>query len=232
MIVREVPGGLELITQPDHAHVARTIMEHCVLLAHNPRREVILHAIAEHDNGWTEEDAAPTINPDTGEVFDFVSAPPAVRHAVWPRGVARLSGDPWAAALVAQHAVTVYDRFRSDTSWTTFFAQMEQTRDEFVRMSEGPADLLTSDYAFVRLGDLISLTFCTGWTDEQRFGDWTVQRSGTRILVEPDAFGGACIPFRIAARQLDCQRFGSNALLREALSGATTTTLHGEVIGT
>src|SRR5262245_38554058 len=126
MIVRPSPDGIHLITQPDHAHVARTIMEHCVPLANNPRRDAILHAVGEHDNGWTDEDAAPTVNPDTGEVIDFVNAPLAVRHSVWPRGVARLGNDPWAAALVAQHAVTVYDRFRSDAAWSTFFGQMEQ----------------------------------------------------------------------------------------------------------
>ena len=71
-------------------------MEHCVPLASRPRRDAILHAIAEHDNGWAEGDAAPSVNPATGQIFDFISAPIAVRQGVWPRGVARLAGDPWA----------------------------------------------------------------------------------------------------------------------------------------
>ena len=199
--------------------------------ADHPRRDAILHAIAEHDNGWTEEDALPTINPDTGEIYDFVSAPATVRHSVWPRGVARLRAEPWAAALVAQHAMTVYDRFRSDTAWTTFFADMEQTRDALLCASDGSYGALEADYPFVRLGDLISLTFCTGWTDEQRFADWTIQRSGNRIVVTPDAFGGACIRFRIAAKQVHSQRFESDAMLREALSKANTTTFVGDVAG-
>ena len=232
MIVRAVPGGLELITQPDHAHVARTIMEHCVPLANNPRRDAILHAVGEHDNGWAEEDAAPTINPDTGEVFDFVSAPLAIRHAVWPRAVARLRDNPWAAALVAQHAMTVYDRFRSDAAWSAFYVQMEQMRDNLVRASKLPDNRLAADYAFVRLGDLISLTFCTGWVEEQRFGDWRIQRVANRIVVTPDAFGGARIPFRVAARQLHVERFATNAMLRQALSEATTSMLTGEVVST
>ena len=49
------------MTQSDHAHLARMIMEHCVPLAAWPRRDAILHAIHEHDNGWAEEDAAPTV---------------------------------------------------------------------------------------------------------------------------------------------------------------------------
>ena len=113
-------------------------MEHCVPLATRPRRDAILHAIAEHDNGWAEEDAAPRVNPATGQVFDFVTAPASVRQIVWPRGVARLAGDPWAAALVAQHAITVYDRFRPESEWAPFFAEMEAARDEMLRASGLP----------------------------------------------------------------------------------------------
>src|SRR5687768_1060872 len=125
MIVCVRHDVLQLITQPDHAHLARRIMERCVPLAVRPRRDRILRAIGEHDNGWAEEDAAPTVNPASGDVADFVHAPLSVRHRVWPRAVARLANDPWAAALVAQHALTVYERFRMDAAWATFFAGME-----------------------------------------------------------------------------------------------------------
>ena len=74
-------------------------MEHHVPLAGQVRRDVILETIAEHDNGWAEEDAAPSVNPETGRIYDFVNAPLNVRHRVWPRAVARLEEDPWAAAL-------------------------------------------------------------------------------------------------------------------------------------
>src|SRR3954465_12508037 len=105
-------------------------MEHCVPLAARPRRDAILHAIAEHDNGWAEEDAAPSVNPADGTIVDFISAPPSVRHGVWSRGVGRLAHGPWVAALVAQHAITVYDRFRDQAEWRRFFVEMEATRDE------------------------------------------------------------------------------------------------------
>jgi Protein of unknown function (DUF3891) len=206
-------------------------MEHCVPLASRPRRQAILHAIGEHDNGWAEPDAAPTLSSDTGRVVDFVSAPLNVRQTVWPRGVARLSDDPWAAALVAQHALTIYDRFRPDPEWTSFFAEMEAARDAMVRASERPLDDLLSDYALVRLADLISLTFCTGWTDEQRFRDWAIKLSGTRVVVSPDVFGGMKIPIEITAKEIRNQPFRSDAELHRAWSEAKTTTLRGEVEG-
>jgi Protein of unknown function (DUF3891) len=231
VIVRAVRDGVQLITQPDHAHLARRIMEHCVPLAAAPRREAILHAIAEHDNGWTEEDAAPTVNPVTGRVTDFVSAPLSVRHSVWPRAIARLADDPWAAALVAQHAITVYDRFRPAEDWQPFFTGMEAARSEMLLASGLPLDDLAGDYPFVRLADLISLTFCVGWTEEQRFGDWTIQLAGIRVIVTPDAFGGATIPIQVNATVIRDRPFQSDEALREALSEAAATTLQGEVAG-
>ncbi len=231
MIVRPVHDGLLLITQPDHAHLAARIMEHCVPLAVLPRREAILHAIKEHDNGWAETDAAPVVDTRTGDVADFVNAPLGVRHGVWPRAVARLAADPWAAALVAHHAVTVYERFRSDPAWTMFFGEMEAARDRMVRASGLPFDDLVHDYLFVRLADLISLTFCTGWTDEQRFGGWTVQLTGTRVVVAPDPFGEAIIPGEIGAKKIRHPPYRSDAEVQAAVSGATPATLRGDVAG-
>lgn len=206
-------------------------MERCVPLASRPRREAILHAIGEHDAGWAEEDAAPTVNPQTRGVADFVSVPVRVRHAVWPRTIAQLADDPWAAALVAQHALYVYDRFRSDAEWTPFFIEMETARAAMVRASGTPLEELAADYPFVRLGDLISLTFCTGSTGEQRFGDWSIQLSGWRVVVTPDPFGAARVPIQIAARTVSGRSFQSDVELRDALTAAPMTTLRGEVTG-
>jgi hypothetical protein len=231
MIVRSFEDRVQLVTQPDHAHLARRIMEDCVPLATRARRDAILHAVAEHDNGWAEVDAAPGVGADSGSVLDFITVPLEVRHGVWPRGIARLAGDPWAAALVAQHALTVYSRFQSDKDWTAFFVEMEAARDAMLRASGRPLADLLDDYPFLRLGDLISLAFCTGSSDEQRFGDWTVQLSGTRVVVTPDMFGGEAIPFEVEARTIRNRPYRSDAELRDALREATVTTLRGDVSG-
>lgn len=231
MIVRISQGGIQLITQPDHAHLARRVMEHCVPLATRPRRDAILRAIGEHDNGWTEEDAAPRANPLTGQVVDFINAPAEVRQRVWPRGVTRLADDAWAAALVAQHAIVVYDRFRSNPEWAPFFAEMERLRNAMLDASTFPLAELLSDYVFVRLADLISLSFCVGATDELRFDHWAVRLSGTRVVVTPDAFGGSELPIEIRMMEIRDERFDSDAALRLALSEAVSTMLRGVVTG-
>lgn len=231
MIVRPLDTGILLITQPDHARLAREVIEHHTGLVGHPRRASVLTAVGEHDNGWAEEDAEPTVNPDTGEVTDFINASLWVRHTVWPRGVARLADEPWAAALVAQHAMTVYDRFRGDREWTSFFEGMEGERDAMVRASGLTRAELDEDYPFVRLGDLISLTFCAGWTEPQEFGHWRVERSGVRVTVSPDPFGGATIPITIQGLEIRKGPFESNEELRAAIGQGVRLTLRGEVAG-
>lgn len=229
MIVRPRHESILLITQPDHAHLAGLIMARSAGLHEHPRRASILRAVADHDNGWREEDDRPMVHRESGEVVDFVTAPLAVRHRVWPRAVERLKEDPWAAALVAQHAITVYDRYRPDRAWDDFFAEMEGARDAILRVIAGRLEDLQSDYVHVRLGDLISLAFCTGWSDEQRFGEWTVQLHGDDVRVAPDPFGGVDVPLRIDARELRRRTFRSDEDLRHTIRQAPVVTLTGRV---
>jgi len=227
MIVRPAASGCVLITQPDHAQLARRIMEHCVSLVENPRREIILRAIGDHDNGWAATDAEPAVNPDTGDVLDFIHAPQDLRQGVWPLTVAGLADEPYAAALVANHAMFAYDRFREDAGWAGFFVTMESSRREMLLASGFTMEQLLEDYAFLRLGDLISLAFCTGSTTTQPFRDWTVQLVGPRVVVTPGIFGGAPVPFEVAARAVR-PPFASNAELQAALARSATAMIQGE----
>jgi hypothetical protein len=232
VIVRPAHDGVHLITQPDHAHLAAKIIEHVVTLDARPRRDAILLAVAEHDNGWAEEDAAPILNPATGRVADFVNVPLAVRHRVWPRAIRRLEQRPWTAALVAQHALVVYDRFRWETEWTPFFDGMESARDSLLQASGLTFDELVSDYEFVRLADLISLVFCMAISQAQQFGHWTVQFAGDRVVVTPDPFGNLTIPIEVSARALRDHPFRSDDDLRAAVMAAEHVTVRGTVSGT
>ena len=227
MIVRSLAGRCLLITQPDHADLARRAMEPCLALAGHPRRESILLATGEHDAAWAEEDASPRLDRETGEILDFIQVPLAVRQGVWPRTLARLASDPWAAALVAHHAATVYSRFRSEPAWAAFFAEMESARESLLRAASLPLVALAEDYPYVRLGDLISLTFCTGSTDEQSFHDWSIRLDGDHVGVSPDPFDGRRIVLEIAGRALPSRTYRSEDTLRSALREAQATTLRG-----
>jgi hypothetical protein len=232
MIVRPAAGLIHLITQPDHAALSYRIMERWASLADHPRRDAILRAVAEHDNGWREPDAKPDIDPRTGRVVDFVNAPASVKQEVWPRGVARLAGNPWTAALVAQHAITVYDRYRTDREWTAFFAEMEASRNGFIYDAGQTLDVLRRDYVFVRLGDLISLTFCTAWADDQRLDGWCIRLSGSYVQVAPDPFEGREIPIVVSAVELIDKPFRSDTEFRDAWRTAPAVLVRGHARGT
>jgi hypothetical protein len=174
----------------------------------------------------------------SGRVHDFITGPAAVRQGVWPRGVYRLANrDRWAAALVAHHAVFVYDRYRSDPAWTAFFSEMESIRDELVGR-KAMADLL-ADYTFVRIGDLISLVFCNLWKEAQTHGEWTFNLrvaevdSGVddRVEIAPDPFEGREVPMTVECREIADVAYQSDAHLRDALAAAPVVTLRGAASG-
>jgi hypothetical protein len=235
VIVVPVDGGLRLITQPDHAALAGRVMGEWRAggLPTHPRRESILRAVAAHDDGWLEVDAAPLVDQRTGEVLDFVSAPAEVRQAIWPRAVRKLQGDPYAAALVAEHAVFVYSRFRADPDWTPFFDEMERHRDDHLRRAGGAIAPFHADYAFLRLGDLISLAFCNRWSDAQEAFGYTVSSDPSRALVgiQPDPFDGRAVPMSLEARTLPHRRYRDAADAREAWQAAPVVRVSGVARG-
>ena len=206
MILRPAGPDQLLITQPDHAALAARIMEHWRAdgLPQSPRRAAILRAIEQHDNGWDEIDVAPIVDSATGRILDFINVPDDVKRGIWPRGVERLEDTPYAAALVAQHALHIYRRYRDDSEWRPFFVTMEDLRDRYLAIAPGATlDELVRDYLFVRVGDLASLTFCNAWTEVQtEVTGYTIALTGDRLLIAPDPFEGKQIAFEIPTRSL------------------------------
>ena len=67
VIVVDKGDLLRVITQPDHARFAAELLSlwRADGLPEHPRREQLLFAVREHDNGWREADAAPWVDPAT-----------------------------------------------------------------------------------------------------------------------------------------------------------------------
>lgn len=226
MIVRADTTHLILIRQPDHAAAARRILERHPALSGHPRRSSILLAAGEHDSGWTEFDAAPQLSPEGG-IEDFVHVPLAVAHAWAPGSIRGLSGDAYAAALVAHHGMTVYERYRGDAAWEPYFRYLTGIREERLAAAGLSAENLRDDYPYLRLGDLVSLAFCTRWPQEWTFGAWRIRCEGDCVTVDPGEVGVA-IPFSVRARRIGKGPF-SPAGLPAALAAAEPLELSGEV---
>jgi hypothetical protein len=135
VIIRRQKKDLLFITQADHAALAAHIVSHWCAdgFPTNPRRDVILLATREHDNGWFEEDETTLVDP-SGEPLDFVAAPIPVKHRIWPRAAARLAkSSPYAGALVARHALTVHGQQRADPVWRGFLDRMARIEADLLK---------------------------------------------------------------------------------------------------
>lgn len=238
MIVRRGPDHLVLIAQHDHAALAATMLaawEADGFPAH-PMHAHILAATRQHDLGWQDEDAAPLVDPATGAPYDFVTLPEARRLAVWPRALDRLRETPYEAALVAQHALTIYRRYEREPGFAEFFRRMAAERDALFQRCEAtlPAAALTTfmqAYAWVSIADLLSLVACHGWTETFDADQYRVKLEDARLRVTPDPLGGREISWQVPGRRLDVRAFASDEDLRAAYAAApvvwTTGTLSG-----
>ena len=65
---------------------------------------------------------------------------------------------------------------------------------------------LLHDYRFLRLGDLLSLTFCNGWPEPQAdaFG-YRIRFDGARLTVSPDPSAGGFMRFRWRSVHARCR---------------------------
>ena len=232
MIIRRDGASLLFVTQPDHARLAADLLDQWNGFKEHPRREPLLLAAREHDNGWRELDEELLFDAASGRAFDFITVPDPVKHGIWPHGVDRLAGtSTYAAALVAQHAIFVYDSHRDEPAWSAFFGGLRQRRDALLTQAGRTAEELEADYPYLAVVDLLSLTFCNGWHDDhERFATRT--RCDDRgIVIEPWPFAAPSVPFRVRARRLPDRRYASAAELRAVYEGATPEILEGDARG-
>jgi hypothetical protein len=232
VIIRRESTSLLFIAQQDHAVLSAAIMAEWQLdgFPGHPRRDAILLATREHDNGWLEEDAMTHVDQD-GEPLDFMSVPPTVKQRIWPRAASRVAEwDPYAAALIAQHALALHGQQQTEPAWRPFLSQMERLQAELLtRCGPGAAETLQDDYRFVQAGDQLSLVFCNGWTAPFTRPGGRIQLHGDTLTVSPDPFAGRRIPLRIVARRLPARTFTAGRELRAALDAAPVEWIEGAV---
>jgi hypothetical protein len=234
VIIRSDGDYQLLIAQPDHAVLAERIISAWRRdgFPTTARRAVILYATQKHDDGWIDIDRSPLVDAASGQILDYVHAPDDVRRAIWPSGVERLAATPYAAALVAQHAIHLFDKYRADAVWRDFFVEMERSRDaQLTAAAPLTADDLLRDYFFVRLGDLLSLQFCDHWLEPQRHHGYETRWDGARLTIAPDPFEGAEVPLAVTARRLPRRTFSSPHDAAEAFIAAPRVAVTGIASG-
>jgi len=120
MILVEERGGrgehLLVIRQTDHAFLAGFFAKEWgneKFAQPQPNGSFCL-AVAEHDNGWSDWELQPTLDPKTHLPFSFMSIPTEDHITLYQRGTERLvKVDHYAGLLVTMHAAELYDRARA-----------------------------------------------------------------------------------------------------------------------
>ena len=232
MIIRPQQGSLLFITQPDHAAAAADLVAHFDGFADNPRRQQIHLAVRDHDAGWQELDDDIVFDQASGRALDFLGVPEPFKRSVWPSAIERLADRaPYAAALIAEHAIFVYGANLDKPDWQPFFTDLEGRRTKLLTRCGLTHDTLKQDYPFLGIADLLSLSFCHGWREpKERFGH-SVWCDGAAVTMTPSLLPAAPVPVRVRARVLPDRRFDSREALRGALATAPVEFLTGVARG-
>jgi hypothetical protein len=139
----------------------------------------------------------------------------------------------------------VYRRFAPTPGWEAFFPGMERRRDDLLATQGLGLDTFLEDYAFVGMGDLWSLVFCTGWQEPYSMGSYrailhdSIPREqadpgivhGGWVEITPDPFDGAAVPLDVAAWRVSARRYASDADLRDTVARAPIVHLTGVAAG-
>jgi hypothetical protein len=166
MIISLRNGMLQLIRQTDHAAVSGLFAQHWGRPPFDRLEpfDAMVTAAALHDNGWTEWEAQPKVNPATQHPYQFWELPVEEHLAFYFQGVQRvIAQDRYAGMLVSMHCSGLYNgRFGTDPSLMVrhFTPAMQRTIDDFLgRLEVQRRDLREQ---LQQTGTL------AGWLDEAR----------------------------------------------------------------
>jgi hypothetical protein len=139
VILARVPEGLLVVRQADHGDqtgqfAASWGNEEVAPVGAGARPAQL--AARHHDDGWALWERRPTLDPATGQPFQFSALPPAEHLPMYRAGIERVAQfDLWAGLLVSMHGVGIYnDRYGTFRLTERSYSTEEQALvDEFLR---------------------------------------------------------------------------------------------------
>lgn len=220
MIIVDDSDCLTVITQPDHARFGGELLSlwRANGLPEHPRREDLLFAIREHDNGWREADSAPWIDPETRRPYDFRSYPEPSRLELWERGIRRFADQrPLVALLIAEHAEAIHQPLTRD--WQRLFEELEPHRHLWLEKVGVDPSIVRQDYFFLGLADALSLTVCTREEGRVEHHGMQARMVGDNLQLDPFPLAGTTT-FQIPIRKVAKQAYDSDTQIGSALARA------------
>ena len=105
---------------------------------------------------------------------------------------------------------------------------MTALRDEHLTRAGGDLKALVRDYVYLRLGDMLSLAFCTYAREPVSLGPWTIRLDGARLHVTPNPFV-LDVTFAVEAREIPDVPYRTNEALAAAIGAGRSRALEGVV---
>jgi hypothetical protein len=137
MIFQQYRGHLLVVRQPDHG-VQTGLFAHQWGNEHTPPftpREPVIAAGTRHDDGWKEWEEHPSLDPSTGQPWQFYRLTPHAHVPLYRHGIAMAGKhDPTTGLLVSMHGAGLYnDRYGTFRLAERHFSPSEQELvDEFL----------------------------------------------------------------------------------------------------
>jgi len=145
------PEGKVAVAQPAHAWISGQLARAWGGAVH-PREEVCL-AAEQHDIPWLEWERSPTIDPETGYPYTFMSLDMPTKLAMWETGPDVLLGQSrYAALLVSLHGSRLY----KDLDRSGFEQEVRATLD-------ASDEEIERNHRLIGTWDGMSLALLLGW---------------------------------------------------------------------
>jgi len=213
MIVVADDASLLLVTQTDHAHFSGELLSlwRAEGVPVHPRRDDLIFAAREHDNGWREADAAPRWSPERGLPYDFLTLPRDERIESWERGTRRFAAPrPYAALLITRHALSLFENRRGQPAWQPFLDFLTESERELLARTGASRAELEADYRWIDLADLISLTVCSRWREPVARRGVRIEPGDGEVRLDPFPLAGATT-FRVPCRRIARRSYRGDA---------------------
>lgn len=240
MIVNKLEQGWEVIYQPAHALLSAQLAGRWEAKTRPGRWWETLTAVAQHDNGWREWEAAPLIT-DEGAPRNFTQMTPFDAIAQWERGITRgRHQSRWVGLLISLHATSLYEARRGELAeLDAFLNEQAVLQEAWIEGVGTTREEALRAYRMVQWTDWLSLILC--WrrlpeggkevvvgegVDGRRYVarrlpfDTLRVRNQGRVTVEPWPFYEAAFGVSVEARYLQQERFENHAELQAALANA------------
>lgn len=227
MVVIDTGDRWRLVTQPDHAHLAGRMaaLWRTDGLPEHPRRDDVIFAAREHDNGWREADAAPRWDGEARRPHDFLSLPTGERCEIWLRAVDRYADErPYAARLVNLHALALHQGRRDDPAYEDLMAHLDAREEELAEHTGVPALDARRDYGWIDATDQFSLAVLLGWREPRthRFRDRRIEMAVDEagiLRLDPFPLAGSTT-FQVPVRHVEKRDYGGDTAWTLALATA------------